>query len=119
MLAASNDTSSRVQTIMKYIGYDFNTNSIHGNVIPAFVNYFYTSATFNDALYKNGLVSKFNELFNQIIGTPTTEIPSYSDITVQAYHNGEIKEVTLESMKGHWSVVEFYPQDLTFVCPKQ
>ena len=49
MLAASNDTSSRVQTIMKYIGYDFNTNSIHGNVIPAFVNYFYTSATFNDA----------------------------------------------------------------------
>lgn len=84
MLAASNDTSSRVQTIMKYIGYDFNTNSIHGNVIPAFVNYFYTSATFNDALYKNGLVSKFNELFNQIIGTPTTEIPSYSDTTVQA-----------------------------------
>ena len=84
MLAASNDTSSRVQTIMKYIGYNFNTNSIHGNVIPAFVNYFYTSATFNDALYKNGLVSKFNELFNQIIGTPTTEIPSYSDITVQA-----------------------------------
>lgn len=48
------------------------------------MNYFYTSATFNDALYKNGLVSKFNELFNQIIGTPTTEIPSYSDITVQA-----------------------------------
>lgn len=42
-----------------------------------------------------------------------------SDFTVQAYHNGEFKEVTLESMKGHWSVVVFYPADFTFVCPTE
>ena len=42
-----------------------------------------------------------------------------SDFTVQAYHNGEFKEVTLESMKGHWSVVVFYPADFTFVWPTE
>ena len=35
-----------------------------------------------------------------------------SDFTVQAYHNGEFKEVTLESIKGQWSVFVFYPADL-------
>lgn len=42
-----------------------------------------------------------------------------SDFTVQAYHNGEFKEVTLESVKGHWSVFVFYPADFTFVCPTE
>ena len=42
-----------------------------------------------------------------------------SDFTVQAYHNGEFKEVTLESIKGHWSVFVFYPADFTFVCPTE
>lgn len=42
-----------------------------------------------------------------------------SDFTAQAYHNGEFKEVTLESIKGHWSVFVFYPADFTFVCPTE
>ena len=42
-----------------------------------------------------------------------------SDFSVQAYHNGEFKEVTLDSMKGHWSVVVLYPADFTFVCPTE
>lgn len=42
-----------------------------------------------------------------------------SDFTVQAYQNGEFKEVTLESIKGHWSVFVFYPADFTFVCPTE
>ena len=42
-----------------------------------------------------------------------------SDFSAQAYHNGEFKEVTLDSMKGHWSVVVFYPADFTFVCPTE
>lgn len=42
-----------------------------------------------------------------------------SDFTVQAYQNGEFKEVTLESVKGHWSVFVFYPADFTFVCPTE
>lgn len=41
------------------------------------------------------------------------------DFTVQAYQNGEFKDVTLESIKGHWSVFVFYPADFTFVCPTE
>lgn len=37
----------------------------------------------------------------------------------QAYQNGEFLEVTQESLKGHWSVVCFYPADFTFVCPTE
>lgn len=38
---------------------------------------------------------------------------------VQAYHNGEFKEVTDEQLKGKWSVFVFYPADFTFVCPTE
>ena len=39
--------------------------------------------------------------------------------TLQAYQNGEFREVTEEDFKGHWSVVCFYPADFTFVCPTE
>ncbi|MFR1709686.1 MAG: alkyl hydroperoxide reductase subunit C [Clostridium sp.] len=42
-----------------------------------------------------------------------------SDFKVQAYQNGEFKEVTLDSVKGHWSVFVFYPADFSFVCPTE
>lgn len=42
-----------------------------------------------------------------------------SDFAVQSYHNGEFKEVNLNSVKGHWSVFVFYPADFTFVCPTE
>lgn len=42
-----------------------------------------------------------------------------SDFKVQAYQNGEFKEVTLDSIKGSWSVFVFYPADFTFVCPTE
>lgn len=41
------------------------------------------------------------------------------DFKVQAYINGEFKEVTLEDVKGRWSVFFFYPADFTFVCPTE
>ena len=44
---------------------------------------------------------------------------SLEDFKVQSYHNGEFKEVTLESIKGHWSVFVFYPADFTFICPTE
>ena len=37
----------------------------------------------------------------------------------QAYKNGEFMEVSEETLKGHWSVVCFYPADFTFVCPTE
>ncbi|MBD8007668.1 alkyl hydroperoxide reductase subunit C [Bacillus norwichensis] len=39
--------------------------------------------------------------------------------TAQAYKNGDFIEVTEENLKGHWSVVCFYPADFTFVCPTE
>ena len=42
-----------------------------------------------------------------------------SDFKVQAYHNGDFKEISLDSTKGQWSVFFFYPADFTFVCPTE
>ena len=41
------------------------------------------------------------------------------DFTVQAYHDGDFKEVSLSDIQGKWSVFFFYPADFTFVCPTE
>lgn len=41
------------------------------------------------------------------------------DFNVQAYWGGEFKKITLDSIKGRWSVFVFYPADFTFVCPTE
>jgi peroxiredoxin (alkyl hydroperoxide reductase subunit C) len=41
------------------------------------------------------------------------------DFAVQAYHEGEFKQVTLQDIIGKWSVFFFYPADFTFVCPTE
>jgi len=43
--------------------------------------------------------------------------PNFSG--VQAYFNGEVKEVDLSYYKGSWLVLFFYPRDFTFVCPTE
>ena len=42
-----------------------------------------------------------------------------SDFKTMAYHMGDFKEITNESMKGKWAAVVFYPADFTFVCPTE
>lgn len=42
-----------------------------------------------------------------------------SDFKVQAYQDGQFKEVTNNALKGQWSVFVFYPADFTFVCPTE
>ncbi|MDR1713830.1 MAG: peroxiredoxin [Coriobacteriales bacterium] len=42
-----------------------------------------------------------------------------SDFKVQAFHEGEFKEVTKADVLGKWSVFFFYPADFTFVCPTE
>jgi len=38
----------------------------------------------------------------------------------QAYRAGEdFFEVTEENLKGHWSIIVFYPADFSFVCPTE
>lgn len=36
-----------------------------------------------------------------------------------AFVNGEFKPVSDADLRGHWSVVFFYPADFTFVCPTE
>lgn len=42
-----------------------------------------------------------------------------ADFTVQAYANGDFKEVSKSDVLGKWSVFFFYPADFTFVCPTE
>lgn len=46
----------------------------------------------------------------------TTEILPFE---TEAFHNGSFIKVTDADLKGHWSVVFFYPADFTFVCPTE
>ncbi len=39
--------------------------------------------------------------------------------TATAYHNGAFVPVSDQDLRGHWSVVFFYPADFTFVCPTE
>ena len=41
------------------------------------------------------------------------------DFTVQAYVDGDFKEVTKADVLGKWSLFFFYPADYTFVCPTE
>jgi len=41
------------------------------------------------------------------------------DLSLQVYHEGEIKEVKLSDFRGKWLVIAFYPADFTFVCPTE
>ena len=37
------------------------------------------------------------------------------NFSFQAYHEGEIRDMTLEDFKGKWLILAFYPADFTFV----
>ena len=39
--------------------------------------------------------------------------------TAEAFHNNEIKKISLSEYKGKWVVLVFYPADFTFVCPTE
>ena len=38
---------------------------------------------------------------------------------IEGFHNGEFHPFSLESYKGKWLVMFFYPLDFTFVCPTE
>ena len=41
------------------------------------------------------------------------------EFKLDAYHNGEFIQVCNDCLKGHWSILFFYPADFTFVCPTE
>jgi peroxiredoxin (alkyl hydroperoxide reductase subunit C) len=41
------------------------------------------------------------------------------DDTYQAFHEDEIRGLKLESYRGRWLVIVFYPGDFTFICPTE
>jgi peroxiredoxin (alkyl hydroperoxide reductase subunit C) len=47
------------------------------------------------------------------VGKPA---PSFQ---LEAVHDGDFKQLTLEEFRGRWLVLLFYPLDFTFVCPTE
>lgn len=41
------------------------------------------------------------------------------NMTLEAYHNNEIKKISLDDYRGKWLILFFYPADFTFVCPTE
>ncbi len=41
------------------------------------------------------------------------------EFSTKAFHNDEVKTVSLSDFKGKWVVLFFYPADFTFVCPTE
>lgn len=50
--------------------------------------------------------------------TPAINAPA-PEFTADAFHNNEVKKISLASYKGKWVVVVFYPADFTFICPTE
>lgn len=44
------------------------------------------------------------------------EVP---DVSIDAFHNEEIKRIKLSDYRGKWLILFFYPADFTFVCPTE
>ncbi|MEM7183352.1 MAG: alkyl hydroperoxide reductase subunit C [Spirochaetota bacterium] len=41
------------------------------------------------------------------------------EFTLQAYQNGDFKEVSDKDVLGKWAIFLFYPADFTFICPTE
>jgi NADH-dependent peroxiredoxin subunit C len=41
------------------------------------------------------------------------------DGTYQAFHEQDVHPITLDSYRGRWLVLVFYPGDFTFICPTE
>ena len=41
------------------------------------------------------------------------------EFKLNAYQNGEFKQISNEDLKGKWAIFFFYPADFTFVCPTE
>jgi len=41
------------------------------------------------------------------------------EFTTEAFHEEQIKQVSLQDYQGKWVVLFFYPGDFTFVCPTE
>jgi NADH-dependent peroxiredoxin subunit C len=45
-----------------------------------------------------------------------TQLPN---LTIEAFHENQIKKINLKDYKGKWVILFFYPADFTFVCPTE
>lgn len=52
-------------------------------------------------------------------GTQATIGKPIPNFEFEAFHNEEIKHMSLASHKGKWLMLFFYPADFTFICPTE
>lgn len=50
---------------------------------------------------------------------PKVGKPAPDFTNLQSYHKGEFHKISLDSYKGKWLVLFFYPRDFTFICPTE
>lgn len=55
---------------------------------------------------------------NKIVREPIIN-GSIPEFKVQAYQNGQFREVSNKDIEGKWAIFFFYPADFTFVCPTE
>jgi NADH-dependent peroxiredoxin subunit C len=41
------------------------------------------------------------------------------EFTTEAFHEEQVKQISLKDYKGKWVILFFYPADFTFVCPTE
>lgn len=62
---------------------------------------------------------KENECLNGNCEMKVTIGNKVESFTCDAFHNEEIKKISLDDYKEKWVVLFFYPADFTFVCPTE
>jgi len=56
------------------------------------------------------------QYYNNTVPKIDKEAPAF---TAEAYHEDDIKKISLSDYKGKWLIMVFYPKDFTFVCPTE
>ena len=50
---------------------------------------------------------------------PLTVGDTVPNLSLKAFHKDDIRDLSLETYRGKWIILFFYPADFTFVCPTE
>ncbi len=61
----------------------------------------------------------YDDMYDSMFAMPQVGQPAPVFEDLQAYQQGEYKQISLHDYKGKWLVLFFYPRDFTFICPTE